>query len=207
MGEAGGGELRARGGGRAVSAKGPRNGVGGRAHNLDHEPVVGVGVGHEELDRREDGRQVERRLPRALGRHVEDVEADAAGRVNVRVVDGSGELRRAKGRVRWRRRWRRRAVPRWRERTNNSRPGRESGGRWWCGGGACTRGGSKGYRSGTASSRWKLPRAYGVSSAPWITVREAGRCESPRQFAGGEGAAGRSHRPQSQRSRPPWPRR
>ena len=97
MGEAGGGELRAPGGRRAVSAKGPRNGVGGRAHNLDHEPVVGVGVGHEELDRREDGRQVERRLPRALGRHVEDVEANAAGRVNVRVVDGSGELRRRRG--------------------------------------------------------------------------------------------------------------
>ncbi|KAI0558202.1 hypothetical protein FGB62_228g03 [Gracilaria domingensis] len=59
--------------------------------DVGHEPVLGIGRGHKRLNAGEHGGDVERRLPRALRRHVETVQADAPVRVDVGVVDAGDE--------------------------------------------------------------------------------------------------------------------
>eukprot|EP00964_Phaeocystis_antarctica_P081576 scaffold51036_cov65-Phaeocystis_antarctica.AAC.6 len=49
-----------------------RVGSGAGAHNLNHQPVVRIRVRHEQADRRQHRRHVQRRLPCALRQAVLD---------------------------------------------------------------------------------------------------------------------------------------
>jgi hypothetical protein len=60
------------------------------AHAVVHA-VVAVGVGQQDAHGGEDGRDVERRAPRALGGQGQGVQADAAAGVDVGVVDAGDE--------------------------------------------------------------------------------------------------------------------
>lgn len=55
---------------QGVGKAGRERGAGG-AYDVGHERVIGVGLGHELLNRSQQGRDVEGRSPGALGRQAD----------------------------------------------------------------------------------------------------------------------------------------